>query len=132
MLADFVAAHRNAIIAGARARVAARTCPKPTDAELTHGVPVFLEQLATALRQAQSSGVVAHGQIAATATLHGSELFRMGLTIAQVVHDYGDVCQAITALATERQAPISVSEFRTLNLCLDDAIAEAVTEFARL
>lgn len=132
MLADFVATNRNGIIAGARARVATRTCPKPTDAELTHGVPVFLEQLTSALRLAQSSDVVAHKQITDTASLHGSELFRMGLTIAQVVHDYGDVCQAITALAIEQRAPISASEFRTLNLCLDDAIAEAVTEFARL
>lgn len=132
MLADFVASNRDSIIAEARARVASRTCPKPTDEELTHGVPVFLDQLAIALRQAQPSGVVAHEQISETATRHGNELFRMGLTIAQVVHDYGDVCQAITALAIEQQAQISTSEFRTLNLCLDDAIAEAVTEFARL
>jgi hypothetical protein len=55
MLADFVAANRKGIIAGARARVAARTCPRPTDAELTHGVPVFLAQLTDALRLAKSS-----------------------------------------------------------------------------
>jgi signal transduction histidine kinase len=42
------------------------------------------------------------------------------------------VCQTITALAVEQRAAISTSEFQTLNLCLDDAIAEAVTEFARL
>ena len=48
----------------------------------------------------------------------------------QVVHDYGDLCQAITDLAFERDAPFSVDEFRTLNRCLDNAIAEAVTEFS--
>ncbi|MGA3124347.1 MAG: sensor histidine kinase, partial [Polyangiaceae bacterium] len=53
------------------------------------------------------------------------------LRIAQVVHDYGDVCQVVTELAVEEQAPISGEEFRTLNLCLDDAIAGAVTEYAR-
>jgi len=57
-------------------------------------------------------------------------LLRRGLTIGQVVHDYGDVCQTITALAIERDEPISGEEFRTLNLCLDDAIAGAVTEYA--
>src|SRR4029079_15576343 len=43
----------------------------------------------------------------------------------------GDVCQAITELAVELNAPISTEEFRTLNRCLDDAIAGAVTEFGR-
>ncbi len=47
------------------------------------------------------------------------------------MHDYGNICQAITALAVELDAPITGAEFRTLNLCLDIAIAEAVTEFAR-
>jgi signal transduction histidine kinase len=47
------------------------------------------------------------------------------------VHDYGDVCQAITELAVELNAPISTDDFRTLNRCLDDAIAGAVTEYGR-
>jgi signal transduction histidine kinase len=52
--------------------------------------------------------------------------------VSQVVHDYGDICQTITALAVEQRAPISVEEFHTLNRCLDTAIAEAVTEHARV
>jgi signal transduction histidine kinase len=56
----------------------------------------------------------------------------LGFTVSQVVHDYGDICQTITALAVEQRAPISVEEFHTLNRCLDTAIAEAVTEHARL
>jgi hypothetical protein len=52
--------------------------------------------------------------------------------VSQVVHDYGDICQTITAIAVEQGAPISVEEFHTLNRCLDTAIAEAVTEHARL
>ena len=51
--------------------------------------------------------------------------------MSQVVHDYGDVCQAITELAVEMKAPISTDDFRMLNKCLDDAIADAVTEFGR-
>jgi signal transduction histidine kinase len=47
------------------------------------------------------------------------------------VHDYGDVCQALTELAVELNAPISTDDFRTLNRCLDDAIAGAVTEYGR-
>ena len=51
-----------------------------------------------------------------------------GFTVSQVVHDYGDVCQSITDLALQLNAPINVEDFRTLNRCLDDAIASAVTE----
>jgi signal transduction histidine kinase len=51
--------------------------------------------------------------------------------VSQVVHDYGDVCQVITELAVETDAPIDARDFRMLNGCLDDAIAIAVTQFAR-
>ncbi len=47
-----------------------------------------------------------------------------------MVHDYGDLCQVITALAGEQDAPVEINEFRTLNLCLDDAIAGAVTAYS--
>jgi hypothetical protein len=43
------------------------------------------------------------------------------------VHDYGDVCQAITELAVELDATVSAADFHTLNRCLDNAIAAAVT-----
>lgn len=103
----------------------------PGEGELANGIPVFLTQLGDALRLARSSDVIAHHQITTTAGRHGNELLRMGLTVAQVVHVYGDVCQAITELAVELKAPITGDEFKTLNLCLDDAIAGAVTEFSR-
>jgi signal transduction histidine kinase len=132
MLANFVAANRESIIARARARVASRTYPKPSDVELTNGIPVFLDQLGNALHLATESSedVGAHDAIKKSGGRHGVDLFRMGLTVAQVVRDYGDVCQAITELAVEQRAPIPPEEFRTLNLCLDDAIAEAVSTYA--
>lgn len=49
----------------------------------------------------------------------------------QVVHDYGDLCQALTELAMQQEFSISVDEFHTFNRCLDDAIAEAVTSYSR-
>lgn len=70
--------------------------------------------------------------IGAAAARHGRDLLRSGFTVSQVVHDYGDICQTITALAVEQRAPITVEEFHTLNRCLDTAIAEAVTEHARM
>jgi hypothetical protein len=50
--------------------------------------------------------------------------------VDQVVHHYGDVCQAVTELAVRRGSSITTDEFRTLNRCLDEAIADAVTVFA--
>ena len=131
MLDDFLSTNREAIINRARARVASRTSPVPTDLELTNGIPVFLDQLGDALRLAEASGAADHGQLGESAGRHGGDLFRMGLTIGQVVHDYGDVCQVITEMAVQQGTPISGEEFRLLNLCLDDAIAGAVTEYAR-
>jgi hypothetical protein len=131
MLDDFIIANREEIIARVRKRVASRTCPKPSDLELRNGIPVFLDQLGDALRLKRSSGEVDHEQLGESARRHGHDLLRMGITIGQVVHDYGAVCQTITELAVEQRASIGPEDFRTLNLCLDDAIAEAVTEYSQ-
>ena len=63
------------------------------------------------------------------AMMHGHELLKGGYSVEQVVHDYGDLCQAITDLAFERHSPVDVDEFQTLNRCLDNGIAHAVTEY---
>lgn len=131
LLAEFIVERRSDIVARTRARVAQRPAPRPSDIELTNGIPVFLDQLVDALRIARSSDVVDHQAIRDSAGSNGRDLLGMGLTIAQVVHDYGDVCQVITELATDAGARIPAAEFRTMNLCIDDAIAEAVTEYAR-
>jgi signal transduction histidine kinase/CheY-like chemotaxis protein len=132
MLRDFLEAHREEILARARLRVAARNAPRATDVELTAGLPLFLDQLREALRRSSSHEVLDHGEIEASAGEHGRNLFQHGVTIAQVVHDYGDLCQVITGLAVDHCTTLDADEFRTLNLCLDDAIAGAVTEYSRL
>ena len=71
------------------------------------------------------------GGAARTAGLHGTELFRLGYSVEQVVHDYGDLCQSITELAKEMDAPISVDEFHTFNRLLDQLIANAVSAYVR-
>jgi hypothetical protein len=88
---------------------------------------MFLDQLLDELRHGPSADL----DITKTATRHGHDLLLQGYTVSQVVHDYGDVCQAVTELAVERKATISTDDFRTLNRCLDDAIAGAVTEYGR-
>jgi hypothetical protein len=127
MLREFVITNRQQIIERCQAKVASRSAPLPGRDELDHGVPMFLDQLIVEL-QPESSGL---GEIAKTATKHGRELLAQGFTVAQVVHDYGDVCQAITEMVMERGIQISADDFRVLNRSLDDAIAGAVTEYGR-
>jgi hypothetical protein len=127
MLHEFVTVHREEIIRRCRVKVSMRSVPPPTTVEIDHGVPMFLDQLIGELRL----GLSANREIDDTATQHGHDLLRQGFTVSQVVHDYGDVCQAITELALELNAPIGTDDFRMLNRCLDDAIASAVTEYGR-
>lgn len=129
MLYTFIEAHREEILVQARARVALRSTPGVTEIELTEGLPMFLDQLGSILRREDNHEISDHTDIENTAGLHGNSLFRRGLSVAQVVHDYGDLCQIITKLVIEEDASVSTTEFQTLNLCLDEAIASAVTAF---
>jgi hypothetical protein len=143
MLHEFLASNRTVLIDRCRIMVGSRSDPKATEDELVHGIPTFLDQLIETLTleltlqppDKSLSVRNARGEVAAdvgtTAALHGRDLFLKGFTIEQVVRDYGDVCQAVTNLAVETGVPISVDEFRTFNRCLDNAIAGAVTEYAK-
>ncbi len=127
MLHEFLSTNRAAIIARAREKVAARPAPRATEDELASGIPLFLDQLTETLRVSHVSSAA----MANSATAHGRHLLSLGFTVAQVVHDYGSLCLAVTELADETKAPITAAEFNIFNHCLDDAIAEAVTEYGR-
>ena len=132
MLYEFIFVNREDIISRTRERVRSRSWPSVSSREIEYGVPLFLTQLAETLRLEATATPFASDAIGSTAARHGAELLAAGFDVTQVVHDYGDICQAITEIALERKAPISVEEFHTLNRCLDTAIAEAVTEHTRL
>lgn len=137
MLHEFLTSNRQILISRCREKVAKRFEPTATLATIDHGVPLFLQQLAETLRDEQNTQIrcvdsqptPTPTQIGRAAALHGAELLRRGFSVDQVVHDYGDVCQCVTALAVEQNVPISTDEFRTLNRCLDNAIADAVASF---
>jgi len=140
MLHEFLSSNREELIRRCRAKVSQRSSPGVTCLELKHGVPVFLAQLVEALRDEQTNRAPQHAGISgfpgktpasakSRAALHGKELLQNGYTVDQVVHDYGDICQAITELAKLRNAPVTVDEFHTLNRLLDNAIADAVFSY---
>ena len=138
MLHEFLTANRTELITRCRNKVAQRFAPSEIPMALDHGVPLFLQQLVETLRLEEREPhpenvgpepTLAATEIGRTAAVHGAELLRLGYTIDQVVHDYGDVCQSVTQLAGEQDKAISTDEFRTLNQRVDNAIADAVTAF---
>ena len=132
MLHEFITTYRDPIIARTREKLTDRPWPLASTSELEHGVPLFLTQLSETLRLETTPTPFSQKTIGASAAKHGRELRELGFNISQVVHDYGDICQAVTEVAVEQHLPITTDEFHTLNRCLDTAIAEAVTEHARI
>ena len=147
MLHEFLAANQQELIERCRTKASRRPPPKVSDEALEHGVPIFLGQLIQILRLEQTrfpengdktdgrsernvANAQADSDMGESATLHGGELLKHGFTLDQVVHAYGDLCQSITETAIDHGEPFQVNEFRTLNRCLDNAIAGAVTEFS--
>jgi hypothetical protein len=142
MLHEFLTWNRAELIKRCRAKVSQRPLPSATPLELEHGVPLFLDQLIQALRHEQENPAMRNVAMTAaarstpaflessrTSALHGKEQLQQGYTVDQVVHGYGDVCQAITELAKERTAEVTIDEFHTFNRVLDKAIADAVTSY---
>jgi signal transduction histidine kinase len=130
MLLEFIKKNRSELIRRTREKVRSRSAPRATPEEIENGVPLFLTQFVELLAatKAESPRTPA---IDTTASRRGGDLLKRGFTIAQVVRDYGDICQAVTELAGEQAKQFATGEFQVLNLCLDNAIAEAVTEYSR-
>ncbi len=141
---NFLINNRDELIARCKRKVADRPQRSATTLQLANGIPLFLDQLirtlaaeeanqpAESLRISGPTGgdAMSLSEMGVAATAHGKDLLNLGYSVDHVVHDYGDLCQSITDLAFERDAPFAVTEFRTLNRCLDNAIANAVAEFS--
>ena len=144
MLHEFLTSNREKLIAHCHELAVTRAPRRLISKQIKHGIPIFLDQLIDTLRDGQDDSDDAAAQMASsltekqqptemskTASKHGRELLERGYTIDQVVHAYGDVCQAVTELASNNDTQIAAEEFKTFNGCLDNAIAAAVTEFDR-
>ncbi len=144
MMHKFLAANRLDLVERCRLKVARRPARGTSDKELNFGISYFLDQLIETLQLEEMSAdsdrsraisgrsggqKPEHSDMGVGASRHGWELSQRGFTVDQVVHDYGDLCQAVTELAIERGIRFTTEEFRTLNRCLDNVIADAVTEF---
>lgn len=144
MMYRFLANNHDELIRLCADKVAKRPFRNATAEQLRNGIPLFLDQLTRTLEAEQygdaagglkisgasGGGGVALSEMGVSAAAHGTNLLRLGYTVDQVVHDYGDLCQAITELALERTMPFTISEYQTLNRCMDNGIADAVTAFS--
>ena len=144
MLHELISSNRKDLIAVCAARAARRRNSGTGGPPVLYGAGRIIDQLVAALAPAnertrrRSSAKPAEArienaqlrEIGDIAAHHGMEMLGQGLSVDSVIHEYGDLCQAITQLAQRRGTPISAQEFESLNWCLDNAMAAAVTEYA--
>lgn len=146
MLHEILSSNRTALIDRCKAKVALRPARGVRDSQLRHGIPQFIDQLIETMRREQSRGLPGSARIsgppgaaistlsgmAEAAALHGKELLARGFTVDEVVHDFGDLCQALTELVLDLGLghQIDVAEFHTLNRCLNNAITGVVREYS--
>src|SRR5690349_635143 len=124
MLDQFIAEYEEQITNRAVALSRARD-PLLHEHPTKAAIAVFLTQVVSALR----CGSIGVDQVfQGSAAGQGASMLRGGHPIVDVVQTYGDVCQAVTALAAEMRRPISAGDFCAFNRCLDDAIGHAVSE----
>lgn len=145
MLSGFIQRNRAELIRRCTSRVVVRPMRHATPLQLSNGIPLFLAQLQRMMEAEAHGGpmespeipgaapddAVSHSGMGLSASAHGRKLLDLGYSVDQVVHDYGDLCQAITDLAVESHAPIGEDEFRTLYRCIDNGMASAVSAFTR-
>ncbi|MDY7574788.1 HAMP domain-containing sensor histidine kinase [Actimicrobium sp. CCI2.3] len=144
MMHEFLMTHRAELERRCREKVSSRPGRSPNTQQLEQGIPMFLDQLIRTL-QAENRGAESESRalsgpssgdpsgdsdMAASAAIHGADLLTMGYSIDEVVHDYGDLCQAVSDLSIDLDQIFTVHEFRTLNRCLDNGIAGAVAAFS--
>jgi len=125
-LGEFISTHREELLRRCRDKGDSQSAPPSTEAD-GRGVPQFLDHLIGELNTGNRSSAK---ELGVAARKHGADLCVSGYTVGQVVHEYGNVCQAVTDLAVESAAVISSDDFRILNRCLDDGIAFAVAEYS--
>ena len=116
MLSEFLTSHRAELIRHCRQRMSKRFASAQVPSIVEHGVPLFLDQLVhileaerltTARPEHEPKASPVDSDIGRDATLHGEELLRLGYSVDQVVHHYGDVCQSVTALAVKKNKVVT-------------------------
>jgi hypothetical protein len=118
MLPDFIVGNREEIVTRYRSKAVIASRSVPLDPEREYTVLVFIEELLGALRNSHDR----------TTVVHGDDNALEAQRIVPRVIQYREICQCITELAMETNAPINVADFANLDRCFDDAVVRAVTK----
>jgi hypothetical protein len=139
MLHEFLLTEREAIIALCARKFFDTTDPKLSSGKMEEGLSLFYDDLTEVLKKNSQDiftedleSNIPETTAGNAAARHGEIALKLGYTVSQVVHGYGSICQGITEYAQQKDQPITVQEFKNMNLCLDIAIAESLTEYARI
>ena len=141
MLHEFLTRERESVLLRCKQQMMKNLGTRQTSEMVEEGLPVFYDQLIEILQrdgsfeldsESNPTAMATRSSAAEAARNQGKEYLRLGYPISEVVHSYGAICQSITGAANIQDFNITSHEFRQLNLSLDIAIAEAVTEFQKV
>jgi hypothetical protein len=125
MLHEFLTTHRDTIIANTLEKLSHRCWPPVTKTEVELGIPLLFTQLCDTMRVERRSAARSPEAIGGLEAHYSNALRKLELTLEQVVHDYGDICEAIIKVAAAQRITIAGGELQVLRRCLDSATAEA-------
>lgn len=130
MLHDFIAAHRAEILQRCLQTLKLHY-PQSPDDELLNGVPSFVSELTSVLRQDAHAEERAReaGLFGKAARKHGMARRAQGFNLSRIVYDYGLVCEVVSGLASEDAQTFSAREFQILNWCIHESIVFAIESF---
>jgi len=97
-------------------------------AELIDSMPAFLDELEAALAPAVPSALPDES---AAAPDHGSQRFRKGFDVGEVIREYGLLGDVILEAAAELGGALTPAEVRVLMTSLNTGAAGAVLEYVR-
>ncbi len=133
MFHTFLSENRSIILTQIRQKSLSIGGKKDTSEIYEKGLPLFFDSVIEALkRDLEPFRVIKSVVPLDAAARYGRELLRLGYTISQVVHLYGIVCQAVMETVTIKDFNIAGPEYKKFNLCFDDSIAAAVTEYEKV
>lgn len=130
---------RDAVLEKCRDKMVLVSCSRRSTCHVDSGGLSLYDELAEVLRtslEGDPSGdrhrFMGDPRIAEASRRNAQEVYQLGYTVAQLIHGYGCICQAITEHAEETGIPMTPAEFGRLTLCLEFALAHAVAEFESL
>jgi signal transduction histidine kinase len=97
--------------------------------ELVDHVPTFLNELALALRLAETPA--AGSDRTSTAAKHGDQRYRLGFDLDAVVREYGKLHQCILEIAHRHGVKATLGEQRVLAEAINEGIVDAITQYTR-